>query len=55
MVCRDCQVKEKTIAKLKRLLEKARICDEEKYHRIKGLEAMIKNLPNKLIHPTNCG
>jgi len=40
----DCQKKDKLIAKLERLLKKAQVCDEEKYHRIKRLEGMIKNL-----------
>jgi len=43
-MCKDCEAKDKVIAKLERVLKKAQVCDEEKYHRIKRLEGMIKNL-----------
>jgi len=46
-MCKDCEAKDKIIEKLKRVLKKAQVCDEEKYYRIKRLEGMIRNLPNK--------
>jgi len=44
----DCRKKDMAIAKLKRVLAKCQVCDEEKYQRIKILEAENAMLRDEL-------
>jgi len=48
-MCKECQAKDKIIAKLERILKKAQVCNDEKYRRIKHLEGIVKNLSNNTL------